>query len=457
MGHSGKFPAPVYSPPLAPLAFGLSLVVARKAIWASIVFGTAAVLLVFRIVSQLLKSTRAALFAAALLAVSGWHIMYSRLLLTESLYVFLLLLVIATSLEYLAEPRLKWAAVTGLAVFALQYTKYNGFLASGPLLSVMLYDVFALKDTARRRERLWHGFVLSGIVVAGIASEILIIKLSIGVRAYLTSYSTYVGSKAASVSQIVAYLAYVNAAPVLLFAVVGLIFTVSVLRSKEWALIHVTASLYVLFLFHYTFYLRLLAPISTLLVIYCGAGVHAMSLMIRKRAAEILCMPLMIVAAAANTASRSANYLTPDRSGYEKASAYICSLPPSITVIRLAQSNVWTGGRESERQLPQDARAVLANIDHLNEAYVVADLYRFHKYNSRAVHAGQMLERYLPNRTVLRIPNPVPIEVVENGLSWADLQRMEGDQAFKDEIYSIVVVRLRRDELRQVLMAAMTD
>ena len=83
------------------------------------------------------------------------------------------LLVIATSLEYLAEPRLKWAAVTGLAVFALQYTKYNGFLASGPLLSVMLYDVFALKDTARRRERLWHGFVLSGIVVAGIASEIL--------------------------------------------------------------------------------------------------------------------------------------------------------------------------------------------------------------------------------------------------------------------------------------------
>ena len=68
-----------------------------------------------------------------------------------------------------------------------------------------------------------------------------------------------------------------------------------------------------------------------------------------------------------------------------------------------------------------------------------------------------MLERYLPNRTVLRIPNPVPIEVVENGLSWADLQRMEGDQAFRDEIYSIVVVRLRRDELRQVLMAAMTD
>ncbi len=180
LGHNGRYHDQV-SPPLPSVLFGVFAwpfgLNPRAAVWLSVLLGTASIGLMYLLVCRL-ASTRAALIASGLLALSGLHIMYSRSLLTEPFYVFFLLGALLSSMEYLRTRALKWVLLTAVSASCLQLTKYNGCLVALPLLTVLAYEIVTRRDQSDRARALRHSFLLGGLIAATIGANITALALS---------------------------------------------------------------------------------------------------------------------------------------------------------------------------------------------------------------------------------------------------------------------------------------
>ncbi len=448
-GKAGDY-MPLISPPLPPMLFSVGAFLfggVEGAVWIAIVFGSANIALIYFLTKRLL-SPAAGFAAAVMLAASGLNVMYSRSLLTETFYVFFLLCTLLASVLYLRGRTLVPLLMVALSAASLQYTKYNGALAACPLLAVLAYEVLMVGDRRQKWRSTVHIALVGAIISVAIFVNIAALWFTGSLADFRTHYSHYVGKAAASPDDIPAYLGMVTPITVLCLATGGLIFVLLRKRNTDWVIVHIGFVLYVAFLFSYTFYLRLLAPVSIFLIVYASAAVFALTELLPTKI-HVPVIALLCVAFFLNTWRDFPRYFERDHRGYARAAAYLNSLPASTHVIMAAQQNVWTDLRRPvvliSRASPREIEKQAADSQ---EILLVTDIYAYYKYAPRTIPV--FVSRLSPDREIRTIPNPLRFDLVENSLTLEELKRFQFDQELRDKVYSIRVYRLTVEELHQL-------
>ena len=162
-----------YAPPGLAILIGLGYVFAGSsdliAMAPSLIAGIATI----PVVAWLARRTfgpGAGVAAAALVALSGPHIAFSRMALTDALYLFAWLVAIGAGQRFLERPGLIRAIMLGVAVGLAQQCKYNGWLAGGIVAATALVGV-ATRAEERRPARIARVFgwgLLAAFVAAGV-------------------------------------------------------------------------------------------------------------------------------------------------------------------------------------------------------------------------------------------------------------------------------------------------
>ena len=409
--------------------------------------GTASIVVIYLLVRRL-SSSRAGLIAAGLLALSGFQIMYSRLLLTEPFYVLFLLLSLLCSVEYLRARALGWLIASAIFASCLQLTKYNGALVAVPVLSVLTWESVTLRGKERSLA-FQHAVLLSSIIGGVIASNLALYARLGLLPTFINRLAGYVGVAQVSPLGLLQYLEFVTTRPVLYLSVAGMAYGLLRRRSVAWATIHLGLILYVAFLFTYTFYLRLLAPIAVFLIIYSALFVDALAGM-RTRAGYVAVL-IAALQFGYETRLHFTRFITHEFGGYAKASALLNGLGASVPIFMLSQHNLWPSLSRQVWFLPNEPVDKLPIPDHARHVYLVTDLYAYYKYGQRQ-YTGRLAS--LDDCVVVQVPNPLPFEAVENQLTLSELARLETDNAFREQLLSIRVFRLTPAEARAALTAA---
>jgi len=440
-----------YSPPLPPLLFALSARVFgsgfQGAIWISATVGTASIVLIYWLGKDLLSSA-AGIAAASMLALSGLNVMYSRSLLTEPFYVFFLLSTLLASVRYLRNPSTPMALFPGLAAACLQFTKYNGALAAVPLLAVLALDVATVRDPLIRRRSAMHFLLVSAIVSSAVLLNIAALWITGNLADFRRHYSHYVGQPSLGPLAVARYLGLVTPIVVSCCAVAGLIYVCLRRRSASWAIVHVGLLLYVAFLFGYTFYLRLLAPISVFLILYAAAAVHMLteSLPARWHVPSLAIVTLVFFLSSWRSLPR---FLQRDHSGYNRASIFLNGVPPSMPVLMATQQYVWTDLHRPQIFIPGTSAPIIrSSTAGATKALLVVDVHAYYKYEPRVI--AKFLDGLGQDHEIRTISNSLNLDCVENSLTYEELQRLDSDPDLKRAVFSIRIFSLDRDDVERL-------
>lgn len=450
-GAAGDYMAR-YSPPLPPALFAIGAFVfdsgVQGAIWIPVALGTASIALIYWL-GEALLSPAAGLAAASMLSISGLNIMYSRSLLTESLYVFFLLCTLLASVRYVRERSSLMAVLSAVSAACLQYTKYNGALAAGPLVAVLAYDALKSREPKSRRRNAIHLLLVASIVSAAVVLNVAALWMTGNVADFRRHYSHYVGQASLSPLAIAGYVNLVTPAIVLCCALAGLIY-VSLRRwSATWAIVQIAFVLYFTFLFGYTFYLRLLAPISIFLIVYAAAAVHMLteSLPVRWHVPALAVASLILVVSTWRSLPR---FIQRDHDSYIQASAFLNTLPPSTRVIIAAQQYVWTDLQRPVIFIPgissRGIRSFAANAT--DDVVLVVDIHAYYKYDPRVI--PEFLDGLGENQEIRNIPNSLNFDCIENALTLDELHRLDFNPDLKAAVNSIRMFKLNKVDVEQL-------
>jgi dolichyl-phosphate-mannose-protein mannosyltransferase len=159
-----------YAPPGFPFLVGVAYYVLGAsdlpAILVSIVSGT----LTIPAVAWLARRTfgiGAAGAAAAFAAISGTHVAYSRMALTDASFLLFWVLALVAGQRFLERPSASRAFILGLAVGVAQLFKYNGWLAGGiVVLTAILWLARNPRELRSRRAVATWGWGLVAALVA---------------------------------------------------------------------------------------------------------------------------------------------------------------------------------------------------------------------------------------------------------------------------------------------------
>ncbi len=172
-GLGGLDPSVIpYAPPgfpvLVGLAYGLLGVSDLSAILVSIVAGTLTIplagWLAFRTFGR-----GAGAAAAAFAALSGSHIAFSRMALTDVSFTLFWIIAIAQGQRFLEHPGPGRAAALGIAIGVAQLFKYNGWIAGAVVaLSAALWAIRRTDDRSLRRQVAIWGWGLFAVLIAAI-------------------------------------------------------------------------------------------------------------------------------------------------------------------------------------------------------------------------------------------------------------------------------------------------
>ncbi|MEO6810965.1 MAG: glycosyltransferase family 39 protein [Isosphaeraceae bacterium] len=154
-GLSGMGPDVIaYAPPGFPILVGLAYLVFGVADLSAIVVSIIAGVLTIPTAAWLGRRTfgpGAGVATAAFAALSGPHVAFSRMALTDALFLLAWLIALGLGTRFLERPRLGRALVFGLAVGLAQNVKYNGGL-TGVIVALAAFLMMVKPEPGHRRE-----------------------------------------------------------------------------------------------------------------------------------------------------------------------------------------------------------------------------------------------------------------------------------------------------------------
>ncbi len=103
--------------------------------------------------------------AAVIVALSNFHIAYSRMVLTDIAFGFFFLLSLALIAEAMERVSLRWSIVSGIVIGVAWNTKYHGWL----LLIVALMVMMIITVIDRNKRIFWKRLLMCWIVMSGVA------------------------------------------------------------------------------------------------------------------------------------------------------------------------------------------------------------------------------------------------------------------------------------------------
>jgi dolichyl-phosphate-mannose-protein mannosyltransferase len=161
-----------YAPPGFPFLVGLAYGLLGKSDVAAILVSIVAGTLTIPIVGWLGYRTfgrGAGAAASAFAALSGPHIAFSRMALTDCSFLLFWLLAIGLGQRFLEKPGFPRAIVLGLAVGVAQLLKYNGWIAGVVVaLSAAMWAIVRLEDRAVKTQRAVWGWGLLAAMIAAV-------------------------------------------------------------------------------------------------------------------------------------------------------------------------------------------------------------------------------------------------------------------------------------------------
>jgi len=442
LGAEGHY-SPTHAPPLAPLLFAAARLFGEgpgAAVWVSVLLATLSVPLIWWVGREAFSSATG-VAAALLLAGSPLHAAYARSLLTESAYVFFLLLALGASLRWLNRGGPRWLFAAGLAAAALQATKYNGCLAAAPLGAYLLW-------TGVRGRAPWSAVagrvaLLAGPAALCIALDLAAIALVSGLGTFLEHYSGYVGERRASAAEVHRTLVWAGGhfglgplAPAALW--LGYLGAASWLarRRRGPALLALALALYVAFLLRYAFFLRLALPVLTLLLLGLASLVD---LFLRGpgpgRTRSVATLAGLVLAALHGWHGFRAGALG-SFAGYPEAAREIEARgAPALLV---AQDHVWPGLAGEHVVAGYPSRAAEEFLAGRAEVLLVCDIAAFSRL--RPWDLTGALERLEREHAVLHLPAVHHVDALQNNLTLEELERLASDAELRRRVLSIHVL-----------------
>ena len=189
-----------YAPPGFPLLVGLSYSVLGAGDVSAILVSIAAGALTIPAAAWLAHRTFGAGAgppAAALAALSGVHVAFSRMALTDASFLLCWLVGLIVAQRFLERPGVGSGIALGIAVGVAQLFKYSGWtLGAAPILALIAITLGdPSRRTVARQTRAW-GFGLLGAIVAALvyAPWFLFVENHGGYRALMAHHGGYVGS-----------------------------------------------------------------------------------------------------------------------------------------------------------------------------------------------------------------------------------------------------------------------
>ncbi len=160
-----------YAPPGFPILVGLMYAILGPSDVAAIAVSQVAGTATIPVVAWLARRTFGAgsgFAAATLVALSGPHIAFSRMALTDASFLLAWLMALGAGMRFLERPGLARALAMGLAVGMAQDFKYNGWLAGGIVLATALFGMTTHRESrlASRWKRTFGWGGLAVIVAA---------------------------------------------------------------------------------------------------------------------------------------------------------------------------------------------------------------------------------------------------------------------------------------------------
>ncbi len=200
-GLSGLDPMVVpYAPPGFPFLVGLAFKVLGPSDVAAILVSVTTGSLAVPAAAWLARRTfgaGAGTAAAALAALSGFHVAFSRMALTDASFLLCWLVGLIVAQRFLERPSATRGIALGIAVGVAQLFKYSGWTLGAvvPLTAVAI----AVSDPSRRTSayqmRVWgFGLLAAAIAAAMYAPWFAFVENHGGYRGLLTHHSGYVGS-----------------------------------------------------------------------------------------------------------------------------------------------------------------------------------------------------------------------------------------------------------------------
>ena len=159
-----------YAPPGYPILVGISFfflgISDQAALLVSAIAGTLTIPVVAWI-SKRIFGHQAAVVSAWCVCLSGPHIAFSRMALTDAPFLLVWSIGFALSLRFLENPRFLTGLGMGLSVGLAQQFKYNGWLLGGVVIASTLVGIACSKE--ERRSKRWLRLGCWGGFAAGIA------------------------------------------------------------------------------------------------------------------------------------------------------------------------------------------------------------------------------------------------------------------------------------------------
>lgn len=330
LGREGLAYQPTFSPPLFPTLAGAALAVFGVrdyvAIGVSAAAGSLTVGLLY-LIGRVWLGRAAGVGAALMLAGAEYHLVFSRLALTDATFTLLFWTAIACLFRAAETGERRWFLIGGLATGLCWNTKYHGFFPLGFLgvwlaWRVLRGDRFPVRDFA----------ISCATAIACYLPWIVYVHATIGYGALLRTHATHSieqGPFVTSPAALAFYFDHWLAAPLLALAAIGVVATLVERRRATQFLLVTTA----LFLTSATLYLsfpRLVLPVVPAICLFAAYGLDAGARAIRLRPTYAIAAGTALVLAW--SAPRAAALLALRTDAYRQAAAYLREAhAPTIT------------------------------------------------------------------------------------------------------------------------------
>jgi 4-amino-4-deoxy-L-arabinose transferase-like glycosyltransferase len=321
LGREGAAFQPTFSPPLFPslvgAAFALFGVRDFVAVAVSAAAGSLTVGIVY-LIGRAWFGRAVGVAAALMLAAAEYHVVFSRLALTDATFTLLFWVALACLFRGAEAGDRRWLVAGGVATGLCWNTKYHGFF---PLAIV---GVWLLARAARGERVPVRDFALASGVAAGMYLPwVVYVQATIGYAALVRTHVAHSVGRGLFVTPPAALAFYFErwlAAPLLVMSAAGVVAAFVERRRAGLFLVLATA----LFLASATLYLsfpRLALPVVPAACLFAAYGVDAAARALRVRPAATLAVGTALVLAWG--APRAAAVLAMRTDGYRRAAAYV--------------------------------------------------------------------------------------------------------------------------------------
>jgi 4-amino-4-deoxy-L-arabinose transferase-like glycosyltransferase len=350
-----------HTPPGMSLAIATAYKIFGTAPWVAFLVsataGTLTVLVCYLLGSQL-YSPAVGLLAALLLGISEFSVMYSRMALTDALFVFFMVLSLYLVWRAATARSLKLQLLAGLSIGVLMNIKWNGwyplFVAGG----LLVVDGLASLFSGKRQALAEIGFRFRGLVVMSAVAVLMIVPWLLKVQSaagfgrllhVIGAYSVSEGPLLKTPLSVLAryFLLFVGL-PTFFLALVGLVLALWEHKRSDWFLL-IYAGGFVVLLSIYAPYPHLAYPLLPAVCIWAASGASRLAHLVARmygfrtfpRITAGVTLMAFVLVMAATEARRLPPLLSSETLGYQTAGQLMNRVQGEALIFIYMQPNSW--------------------------------------------------------------------------------------------------------------------